>query len=73
MRVMRFYPQAWPLRTPFVITYHNKMGCMVSANVSLSRYGKTEASVIGKVNSVLQGIEHGISLDILLSYCQPAP
>lgn len=79
MRVMRFYPQAWPLRTPFVIA----LGESTEARVVVvdieqdglhgigectpyPRYGETEAYVICQINSVLHGIEQGVSRDVLL-------
>lgn len=79
MRVMRFYPQAWPLRTPFVIARGERTEARVvvvdieqdglhgiGECTPYPRYGETEASVIGQINSVLHGIEQGISRDVLL-------
>lgn len=79
MRVMRFYPQAWPLRTPFVIARGERTEARVvvvdieqeglhgiGECTPYPRYGETESSVIGQINSVLHGVEQGVSREVLL-------
>lgn len=78
MRVVRFYPQAWPLHTPFVISRGSRSEARVvvveieqqgvvgiGECTPYPRYGETEASVLAQIESVLHGLEHQIDRQVL--------
>lgn len=72
MRSVRFYPQAWPLHTAFVISRGSRTEARVVAVeieengvrgigecTPYPRYGESEASVMAQIASVLPAIELG--------------
>jgi L-alanine-DL-glutamate epimerase-like enolase superfamily enzyme len=76
MRVMRFYPEAWPLERPFVISRGSRTEAKVVVveieqdNVKgigectpYPRYGETEQSVMAQLTSIVPDIEQGVSRD----------
>ncbi|WP_413738813.1 L-Ala-D/L-Glu epimerase [Sodalis sp. RH21] len=78
MRVMRFYPEAWPLHTPFVISRGSRTEARVvvveieqdgitgiGECTPYPRYGENEQSVMEQLASVLHPIEQGVSRDVL--------
>jgi len=73
MRSVRFYPQAWPLHTAFVISRGSRTEARVVAVeieengvrgigecTPYPRYGESEASVMAQIASVLPAIEQGV-------------
>jgi len=78
MRSVRFYPQAWPLHTAFVISRGSRTEARVVAVeieengvrgigecTPYPRYGESEASVMEQIASVLTAIEQGASREVL--------
>ncbi|TCL02511.1 MULTISPECIES: L-Ala-D/L-Glu epimerase [Sodalis] len=78
MRVMRFYAEAWPLHTPFVISRGSRTEAKVvvveieqdgvkgiGECTPYPRYGESEQSVLEQLTSVLHPIEQGVSREIL--------
>lgn len=78
MRVMRFYPQAWPLHTPFVIARGSRSEARVvvveieqdgvkgiGECTPYPRYGETEQSVMAQLNATLAAVEQGATRDRL--------
>jgi L-alanine-DL-glutamate epimerase-like enolase superfamily enzyme len=72
MRSVRFYPQAWPLHTAFVISRGSRTEARVVAVeieengvrgigecTPYPRYGESESSVMAQIASVLPAIEQG--------------
>jgi len=78
MRMMRFYPESWPLHTPFVISRGSRTEARVvvveieqygitgvGECTPYPRYGESEQSVIVQLAGVTHAIEQGVSRDIL--------
>lgn len=78
MRVMRFYPEAWPLHTPFVIARGSRTEARVvvveieqdgvrgiGECTPYARYGETEQSVMEQLAAVLHPMEQGVTRDVL--------
>lgn len=74
MRSMRFYPEAWPLHTAFVIARGSRTEakvvvveieqqgmCGVGECTPYPRYGESESSVMEQLASVTAAIEQGIT------------
>ncbi|TCV99855.1 L-Ala-D/L-Glu epimerase [Biostraticola tofi] len=78
MRVMRFYPESWPLHTPFVISRGSRTQAQVMVVeieqgglkgigecTPYPRYGEDEASVSAQLASVAHAIGQGVSREVL--------
>lgn len=78
MRSVRFYPQAWPLHTPFVIARGTRTEARVVAVeieengvrgigecTPYPRYDESESSVMAQIASVVTAIEQGVSREQL--------
>ncbi|MFI3309020.1 MAG: L-Ala-D/L-Glu epimerase [Ewingella sp.] len=78
MRSVRFYPEAWPLHTAFVISRGSRTEArVVTVEIEHNgvrgvgectpypRYGESETSVMEQIASVLPAIEQGASRDEL--------
>ncbi|WP_410015179.1 L-Ala-D/L-Glu epimerase [Sodalis sp. C49] len=78
MRVMRFYPEAWPLHTPFVIARGSRTEARVvvveieqdgvrgiGECTPYPRYGETEQSVMEQLAAVVHPVEQDITRDVL--------
>lgn len=78
MRSVRFYPQAWPLHTAFVISRGSRTEARVVAVeieengvrgigecTPYPRYGESETSVMEQIASVLPAIEQGATRETL--------
>lgn len=78
MRVMRFYPEAWPLHTPFVIARGSRTEARVvvveieqdgirgiGECTPYPRYGESEASVMEQLAGVTHALEQGVSREVL--------
>ncbi|MCI1678402.1 MAG: L-Ala-D/L-Glu epimerase [Ewingella americana] len=78
MRSVRFYPEAWPLHTAFVISRGSRTEArVVTVEIEQNgvrgvgectpypRYGESETSVMEQIASVLPAIEQGASRDEL--------
>ena len=84
MRVMRFYAEAWPLHTPFVISRGSRTEAKVvvveveqdgirgvGECTPYPRYGESEQSVMDQLTSVLHPIEQGVTREILQQLLPP--
>lgn len=80
MRSMRFYPEAWPLHTAFVIARGSRTEAkVVVVEIELqgvrgigectpyARYGESEASVLAQLAEVAPAIERGVTREQLQS------
>ncbi|XBS68207.1 L-Ala-D/L-Glu epimerase [Acerihabitans sp. KWT182] len=80
MRVMRFYPEAWPLHTPFVISRGSRTEAKVvvveveqdgvkgmGECTPYPRYGESEQSVMAQLASVQLPLHQGASREALQS------
>ncbi|HEY0211809.1 L-Ala-D/L-Glu epimerase [Acerihabitans sp.] len=78
MRVMRFYPEAWPLHTPFVISRGSRTEARVvvveieqdgvkgiGECTPYPRYGEDEQSVMAQLAAVLHPVEQDVTRDVL--------
>ncbi|MEA9389386.1 L-Ala-D/L-Glu epimerase [Acerihabitans sp. TG2] len=78
MRMMHFYPESWPLHTPFVISRGSRTEARVvvveieqdgitgvGECTPYARYGESEQSVIVQLASVTHAMEHDVSREIL--------
>ncbi|MBU9845635.1 L-Ala-D/L-Glu epimerase [Rahnella ecdela] len=84
MRSVRFYPQAWPLHTPFVISRGTRTEARVVAVeieengirgigecTPYPRYDESESSVMAQIASVVTAIERGASREQLQHLLPP--
>ncbi|NDL62371.1 L-Ala-D/L-Glu epimerase [Acerihabitans arboris] len=78
MRVMRFYPEAWPLHTPFVISRGSRTEARVvvveieqdgvrgiGECTPYPRYGESEQSVMEQLAAVIHAVEQDVTRDVL--------
>lgn len=74
MRTVKCYPEAWPLRSPFVISRGSRTeahvvvveieqdGCKgVGEATPYARYGETEASVLAQITAQLSALQAGMT------------